>query len=188
MKKVVFYVLQLLHIFVYLLVLGSVFNINLSYFREYRMEASNLETAIEQIYPSAEIINEWDLNGSKLYVFQDGLDFRYIFFPKAVFSHHYALNSRSILSTYIPFQRAETIEIQLQDFRCTYHANLSLQELTITEVDKTKNLTGFSPIWQCIIILVFISIYVVGAVLRGRRFKARTENSKNDTGIRNINQ
>jgi hypothetical protein len=94
-----------------------------------------------------------------------------MFFPKAVLRDKYALNDISILSGYRLFDDPDNIQVNLTDFRGTYHVSINTGEMTVTGFDRSKNLTGFTPVLQIIIIIIFYSVYAFGTVRRYRRFK-----------------
>lgn len=170
-KLLLFILLHIVHFLIYTLILGALFGLHLSYYADYRIDASGLESAVKQVWPSAEISNQWDLNGSKLFVFKDDSVYRCMFFPKAIFRDKYALNDISILSSYKLFNDPENIQVNLTDFRGTYHVMISADEMAVIDFDRTKNLTGFPPVIQIIIIIIFYSVYTYGVARRYRRFK-----------------
>jgi hypothetical protein len=59
-KLFIFILLHIVHFLIYTLILGTVFCFHLSYYADYRIDASGLEASIQQAWPSAEIINQWD--------------------------------------------------------------------------------------------------------------------------------
>ncbi|OEF95788.1 hypothetical protein [Desulfuribacillus alkaliarsenatis] len=170
MRSIGIYTLEGLNFFLCLLIIGSLFNVTIFYFKEYRLEYADLEAAIEEIWPTAEIVNEWDLNGNKVFVFRTDSMCRYIFFPKGLISNRYALNDHSILHSYSPFYEDTSIRRQFRHFTGTYHVEISTQELTIEEHNRMGNLSVFPLPLQILLSIGLISAYTSGFI---KRYKIR---------------
>lgn len=183
MRNIGIYALEGLNFFIGLLVIGTLFHVNIFYFKEYRLEYADLELAIEEIRPSAEIVKEWDLSGNKLFLFKTNSEYRYIFFPKGLISNRYALNDHSILHTYPRFDENRTIRAQLSHFTGTYHVeiDISTQELIIKKHDRMENISLLPLFFQILFSIGYISFYINSFIEREkiRKMKRSLDNSEN---------
>ncbi|OEH86119.1 hypothetical protein BHU72_14450 [Desulfuribacillus stibiiarsenatis] len=181
MRNIGTYAFEGLTFIIWLLAIGTLFNVNIFYFKEYRLEYANLESAIKEIWPSSEIVNEWDLKGNKLFVFKTPTEYRYIFFPKGLISNRYALNDNSILHSYSLFDVNRPIRRQLKHFTGTYYVEISTEELIIEKHDRWENLSLYPLFFQILISIGFISYYTNTFIERYkiRKMKRDLDNREN---------